>query len=111
MSKTSLAILCTFLLSFGTAWCQSAGSSTHAIKTGSTYQVWFSPDYINAHASMSSNNQYYIQIDAIDSANPNWVLVEFPQAPNQSYTSTLAGKRWINLNFVMELQIYTPPAQ
>jgi len=110
MSKSSLAIVLALLLFTGTAWCQSAGSSTHAIKAGSTYQVWFSPDYINTHSSMSAANQYFIQIDAIDSANPNWVLIEFPQTPNQSYTSSLAGKRWINLNYVTELKIYTPPA-
>ncbi len=108
MSKLSLALLCAFLLSTGTVWCQSSGSSTHAIKVGSTYQVWFSPDYINTHSSMAAANQYFIQIDAIDATNPNWVLVEFPQAANESYTSSLAGKRWINLNYVTELKIYTP---
>jgi len=84
---------------------------THAIKLGTVYQVWFSPDYINAHGSMSVSNQYYIKIDAIDPSYPNWVLIEFPEKPNQSYTTSLAGKRWINLNFVMELQKYTPPGQ
>jgi hypothetical protein len=110
MSKLSLAVLCALVLSIGTAWGQSGGSSTHAIKVGNTYQAWFSPEYISSHSSMGVGNQYYIQIDAIDSANTNWVLVEFPPAPNQSYNSSLAGKRWINLNYVMELQIYTPPA-
>ena len=106
MAKLSLAVLCALLLSVGTARCQSA---THAIKVGSIYQVWFSPDYINTHSSMAAANQYFIQIDAIDSANSNWVLIEFPEAPNQSYSSSLAGKRWINLNYVTELRIYIPP--
>ncbi len=113
MSKSSLALVLALLLSTGTAWCQNAPSSTptHAIKLGVVYQIWLAPDYINAHSSMSVSNQYFIQIDAIDPNYPNWVLIEFPQAPNQSYTSSLAGKRWINLNYVMELQKYTPPGQ
>ncbi len=58
---------------------------------------------------MAPSSQYFIQIDAIDASNPNWVLIEFPQAANGSYNSSLAGKRWINLNYVTELMIYTPP--
>ena len=113
MTKLSLAVVCALLLSIGTARCSDGApeSTTHAIKTGVIYQVWFAPDYINAHASMAISNQYFIQIDGIDATNPNWVLIEFPQAPNQSYNSSLAGKRWINLNYVLELRKYTPPAQ
>jgi len=110
MSKLSLAVVLGLLLSFGTARCADAPPA-HAIKTGVLYQIWFAPDYINAHSSMSSSNQYIVQIDAISTTNPNWVLIEFPQAPNQSYTSSLAGTRWINLNYVMELKTYTPPSQ
>lgn len=113
MIKLSLVVVCALFLSIGTARCSDAASETsgHAIKVGTTYQVWFSPDYFALHTSMNTSNQYYIQIDGIDSQNPNWVLIEFPQAPNQSYSSSLAGKRWINLNYVMELQKYTQPSQ
>ena len=111
MSKLPLAVVLALLLSVGTARSADAPAAppAHSIKTGVLYQIWFAPDYINAHSSMSVSNQYVIQIDAINPGNPNWVLIEFPQAANQSYTSSLAGTRWVNLSYVMELKTYTPP--
>jgi hypothetical protein len=107
MSKILLVTLCSLLLTVGTALCDDPSS----IKTGVLYQVWFAPDYYQVHSSMSSGNQYVIQIDAVNPSNPNWVLIEFPQAANIAYSTTLAGKRWINLNYVVELRHYVPPPQ
>jgi hypothetical protein len=50
--------------------------------------------------------QYEIKIDAVSVKNPNWILIEYPQDSNASYTSSLAGKRWLNLNYVQELRAY-----
>lgn len=104
MSKISLAVVCAFLLSMGIAPCDDLTF----LKPDGLYRIYFTHDYRDAH-SMDPNAEYVVKIDAVNKVNPNWVLIEFPQAANQSYSSSLAGKRWINLNFVMELRSYTPP--
>jgi hypothetical protein len=104
MSKLSLAVVCAFLLTLGSAQCADATF----LNPASLYQLTFSPEYLSAH-QMDPNAQYIVKIDAVNKANDNWVQIEFPQAANQSYTSSLAGKRWINLNYVMDFKLYTPP--
>jgi hypothetical protein len=104
MSKTWLAVVCAFLLSTGMANC---ADSTFP-NPGDLYRAYFTTEFLNDH-SMDPSGHYIVKIDAINKANPNWIQIEFPQAANQSYTSSLDGKRWINLNFVTELKPYTPP--
>lgn len=106
MSKISMMTLCAFLLTAGTV----VRADSDILKTGNLYQAVFAADYRDVH-SMDSDNQYVIKIDAISKANPNWILVEFPQPANQSFNSSFAGKRWINLNYVMELLPYAAPGQ
>jgi len=105
MPKILLAVLCAFVLSLGTARC----ADETFLKPDGLYQAWFSNDYRLTHTSFDPSAAYIIKIDKISPANPNWVLIEFPQQANQSYNSSLAGKRWINLNFISELKAYTPP--
>ncbi len=109
MSKLFLVTFCALFITAGTAFCDDTTSPF--VKPGNLYQVWFSQEFFNVHPSMSSNNQYVIKIDKINPANPNWVLVEYPQSANSSYNSSLAAKRWINLNYATELMLYVPPPQ
>jgi hypothetical protein len=105
MSKFLLAVLCAFALSLGTARC----ADETFLKPDALYQVWFADSYKNSHSSFDPAATYIIKIDKVNPVNPNWVLIEFPQQANQSYTSSMGGKRWINLNFIVELKTYTPP--
>ncbi len=102
MSKLLMVSLCAFLFTV-----RLASAEPDLPKTGYLYQVLFAQDYREVY-NLDTENQYVIQIDAISKFNPNWVQVEFPQNANLSYSSKLAGKRWINLNYVMELRVYTP---
>ncbi len=102
MSKLMMVALCAFLLTAGTAFADS-----DLLKTGGTYQAVFSADYRSVH-NMDSNNQYFIKILAISKSDPNWVLISFPPNANPSYSSSLAGQRWLNLNYVIELMPYKP---
>ncbi len=106
MSKLLMVALCAFLLTVGTACADS-----DLLKTGSIYQAVFSADYRGAH-QMDAGGQYFIKIIAMSKTDPNWVLVSFPEKANPSYSSSLAGQRWLNLNYVLELMPYTPaPSQ
>jgi hypothetical protein len=105
MPKFLLVVLSAFALSLGTARC----ADETFLKPDALYQVWFSQGYRDTHTSFDPSATYIIKIDKVNAANPNWALIEFPQAANQSYTSSMAGKRWINLNFIVELKAYTPP--
>jgi hypothetical protein len=105
MSKIPLALVFALLLSTGIARCADSAF----LNPDKLYQVYFTQAYLSLHGlSSDPTAQIIIKIDAVNKANPNWVLVEFPQAVNQSYTSSLAGKRWINLNYVLELRAFTP---
>lgn len=109
MSKTLLAVVVGLMLSTGTAKCVDG----LLVNLDGLYQVWFSPDYMTAHNLTYPNStyQFVIKIDAVNKVNPNWVLVEYPQAANQSFNSSMAGKRWLNLNYIVELRPYTLPGQ
>ena len=106
MSKILLLSLCLFLATVGAGKC----ADTDVPQVGVTYNVLFAADYRGMH-SMQDGDKYVIKIDAISKTNPNWVQIEFPADANSSYTSSLSGKRWINLTYVMELRVYTPPPQ
>jgi hypothetical protein len=99
MSKLPLVLLCALLLLVGAA----SPASADVLKTGKIYQAVFSQDYRAIH-SMDDDSKYYIRIVQVSSTNPNWVQIEFPADANPSYNSSLAGKRWLNLNYVIELK-------
>jgi hypothetical protein len=105
MPKFLLVLLCAFALPLGTARC----ADETFLKPDGLYQVWFSDGYKNTHPSFDPAATYIVKIDKVNATNPNWVQIEFPQQANQSYTSSMAGKRWINLNFIVEFKAYTPP--
>lgn len=109
MSKISILALCVFLLSSGISYSASS-EANDLLKVGSLYQVTYSFDFRQTH-QMDATSQYVIKIDAVSKQNSNWVLVEYPADSNASYTSNLAGKFWINLNYIQQLQAYVPPGQ
>jgi hypothetical protein len=98
MPKIAMLSLCAFLLTAGAAL---AAPGFPAV--GAKYQVVFTTAYLDSH-SMDSDIQYVLRVDAVSSDNPNWILIDFPPNANSSYNSNMGGKRWINLNFVIELQ-------
>ena len=109
MSKISILVLCVFLLSSGSSYSASADTND-LLKVGSLYQVTYSYDFRQTH-QMDSTTQYVIKIDAVSKQNSNWILVEYPANANASYSSSLAGKFWINLNYIQQLQAYVGPGQ
>lgn len=104
MPKIAILVLAFFLITAERSFCDEPT----LLVPGKLYAAMFIQDYRNLH-SMDQTAQYVIKIDAISTKNPNWVQVEFPPAANSSYTSALAGKRWVNLNYIMELQDYVAP--
>jgi len=108
MSKISLAVVCALMVSMGSAKC----ADSTFLNPEALYRIWFAPEYMTVHnldPNSDSLNQYVVKVDEVNKQNPNWILIEFPQAPNQAYNSGMAGKRWINLNYVIEMRTYTPP--
>src|ERR1700744_3540560 len=98
MIKTSTLVFCAVLALLSLANARAAGDCP---VVGGKYKVLFANQYRDFY-SLDSDTAWIIKVDAI-SSNSNWIQIEFPANANQEYNSSLAGKRWINLQYVIEL--------
>ncbi len=93
------------IVAAGAFWL-AAGSAFAAAPdcpvVGAYYRVVFTEDY-RAYYDLDTDNTYIIKVDAISRSHPDFILFEYPPNANQSYSSNLAGRRWVNLHYVMDL--------
>lgn len=99
MTKTFTLLLCAVLVVLSLAPARAAGDCP---VVGAQYRVLFADQYRDFY-SLDSDTAWIIKVDAISRTDSNWIQIEFPPNANQEYNSGLAGKRWVNLRYVMEL--------